>query len=84
MTSTQTAVGGQLAPKVVDMTAVTQQGALSPTGAGHLTRVWLELDPHDLYVTSRSVLGYADGQRFLEIIEQPGPALDVPALAIEE
>lgn len=76
-------IGTGLAPEVMDLTRVQSQGALSASDPNRLMAAYLELDPHDLYVTSRSVLGYADGSRFLGVIANPGPALVDPPIPIE-
>lgn len=76
-------IGSGLVPEVMDLTRVQSQGALSATDPNRLMAAYLELDPHDLYVTSRSVLGYADGVRFLDVIAKPGPALVDPPIRIE-
>lgn len=70
---------------VVDLAKMSPQpgGALSPTSNAHLMAAYLELDPHDMYVTSRSVLGYSAGLAFLDVTARPGNALVDPPIAIE-
>jgi hypothetical protein len=74
----------QLVPDVITLRRERPQGALSPTSTDRLMDAYLELEPYDLYVTSRSVLGYADGSRFLDVLTQPGPELSDPPIAIED
>lgn len=76
-------IGRGLAPEVMDLTRMQSQGALSASDPNRLLAAYLEMDPHDLYVTSRSVLGYTDGSRFLDVIANPGPALADPPIPIE-
>jgi hypothetical protein len=67
--------------ETVALTEVQATGALAPTNK-HLGLVLADM--HDEYVTSRSVLGYEQGARFLEIIATPGPALTDPPVEIED
>jgi len=73
----------ELAPEVMDLRRVQSQGALSASDPNRLMAAYLELDQHDIYVTSRSVLGFRDGQRFLEVISRQGPQLVDPPITIE-
>jgi hypothetical protein len=72
-----------LAPAVIELRRVRPLGALSPTDGHRLMDAYLDFEPHDLYVTSRSVLGYAAGSRFLDALSQPGPELVDPPVAID-
>ncbi len=73
----------KLAPDVIHLRGVHALGALSPTDGHRLMDVYLRFEPHDLYVTSRSVLGYAAGSRFLDVLSRPGPELVDPPVPID-
>jgi hypothetical protein len=73
----------KLAPEVIELRQVQPLAALSPTN-DRLMDAYLQFEPHDLYVTSRSVLGYEAGTRFLDVLAHPGPALVDPPLAIDD
>ena len=67
--------------EAVSLTEVQTVRALAPTSTHVGT--YLSEDLHDTYVTSRSVLGYEQGAKFLEVLANPGPALTDPPIAIE-
>jgi hypothetical protein len=80
----RTALARGLDPEVVDLgyalTNTRVVGAVSPSDShGALVSAWLKFDLQDSVVTSPSSLGFTAGQRFLEILDQPGTALaDTP------
>jgi len=85
--STQTQVGTAYNTEVVvvNLASLAPQpgAALSPTSRAHLMAAQLQLDSHDLFVTSRSVLGYRAGLAFLDVLGRPGPVLADAPIAIE-
>ncbi len=59
-------------------------GALTSDSAGAILAAVLKFDVHDTIVTSRSVLGYTTGLRFLEILDGPGSHLQDQPIQIQE